>query len=370
MAAETQPERVVPDRTLLDPRGAEALAGFKSMFNGKDLNPEDKFQAWEGLTQFWSVKDGAITGQTTSDNPAKGNTFLVWKGGDVGDFEFRSTYRIVANNTVGFANSGIQYRSKLVDPSYFVVGGYQADMEAGKTYSGILYEERGRGILANRAEKVVIHADPGQPKIEVVGKLGDSADIQAQIKPNDWNEYVIVAKGNHLQHFINGRQTIDVVDEQSSKVAKSGILALQLHAGQPMTVQFKNLRIKMQAAAASAQSEIERVQGNWVASELIENGEGAPSDVLSKLKLKINGNRFSLEHPDGVYEGKFEIKDSGTPRKMDITLDDGSEAPALYEFSNETIRVCYAQPGGTRPSAFRSSAGSDLTVAIYKRPNP
>ncbi len=220
---------------------ADAEEGFESLFNGKDLT------GWEGLTRFWSVQDGAITGQTTKDNPARGNTFLVWKGGDVADLELRLAYKIVPNNTRTFANSGIQYRSKLADPKNFVVGGYQADMEAAKGFSGILYEERGRGILAERGQKVVIAGEedaPDKTKITVTGSLGNSAEIQAKIKSEDWNEYVIIARGNHLQHFINGHQTVDVIDQQASKAAKSGILALQLHAGEPMTVQFKNIRLK------------------------------------------------------------------------------------------------------------------------------
>lgn len=215
--------------------------GFKPLFNGTDLT------GWEGLTKFWSVKDGAITGQTTRENPTRGNTFLVWKGGDVSNFELRLSYKIVPNNDKVFGNSGIQYRSQIADPVNFVVGGYQADFEAGKTYSGILYEERGRGILAERGQRVVVKgdaADPNKTKIEVLGTLGSSDAIQGKIKANDWNEYVIIARGNHLQHFINGQQTVDVTDEQASKAAKSGVLALQLHAGDPMTVQFKNIRLK------------------------------------------------------------------------------------------------------------------------------
>ena len=75
-------------------------------------------------------------------------------------------------------------------------------------------------------------------------RVGKSEDIQAAIKHEDWNNYVIIANGSHLQHFINGHQTIDVTDEQESKAAKSGVLALQIHVGPPMTVQFKNLRMK------------------------------------------------------------------------------------------------------------------------------
>jgi hypothetical protein len=128
-----------------------------------------------------------------------------------------------------------------VDPSYWVINGYQADMEAGATYTGILYEEGGRGIMVGRGEKVVWSKDG---KKEVVGSVGSADAIQAAIKKGDWNEYVIIAKGNHLQQFINGKQTIDLVDEEVAKRALSGVLALQLHAGSPMMAQFKNIRLK------------------------------------------------------------------------------------------------------------------------------
>ncbi|MDB6109234.1 MAG: hypothetical protein JWR69_984 [Pedosphaera sp.] len=214
---------------------AETEAGYKSIFNGKDLT------GWDGSPDLWSVKDGVITGQTTVEHPAKENTFLIWTNGTVGDFELHCSFKLVPGDSAGFANSGIQYRSKNVKPSYWVVSGYQGDMEAGQTYSGILYEEKGRDILAKRGDKVVISADG---KKNVVGSVGKSAEIQASIKQGDWNDYVIIAQGNHLVHKINGHVTVDVTDEQESKAAKSGILALQLHAGHPMLVQFKDLRIK------------------------------------------------------------------------------------------------------------------------------
>ncbi len=207
-------------------------AAERSLFNGKDLD------GWKGL-DFWTVEDGAITGRTTKEKPTKGNTFIVWQGGKVSDFELTFRYRIVGGN------SGVQYRSKLVDEKGFVVAGYQGDFEAGKTYSGILYEEKGRGILAKRGEKVVIKegADAKKPKIEVTGSLGKTEEIQAKIKAEAWNEYRIVAKGGHLQHFINGVQTVDVTDE-TAVGAKQGLLALQLHAGPPMVVQFKDIVLK------------------------------------------------------------------------------------------------------------------------------
>jgi hypothetical protein len=213
--------------------GAEE--GFVEIFNGKDLT------GWEGNPKLWSVQDGAITGQTTADNPAKRNTFLIWTNGTVADFELRCSFKLTPGDSKGFANSGIQYRSKVADPAYWVVHGYQADMEAGPTYTGILYEEGGRGILAQRGEKVVVGQDG---KKQVVGSLGSAAEIGAAIKKGDWNDYVILVKGNHLQQFINGKQTMDLVDEEEAKRAMSGILALQLHAGPPMMAQFKDIRLK------------------------------------------------------------------------------------------------------------------------------
>jgi Domain of Unknown Function (DUF1080) len=206
--------------------------GFTSLFNGKDLT------GWVGDPTIWSVKDGAITGQTLTPKSSP-NTFLVWKDGTVEDFELRFSYRIVGGN------SGVQYRSKVVDQEKWVVGGYQADFEAGKTYSGILYDESsiagGRGIMAQRGEKVLWDKDG---KKHVTGSLGKSDDIQAKIKPEQWNDYVITAKGHHFVHKINGVTTVDVTDETASKRLKSGVLAIQVHAGPPMLVQVKNIRLK------------------------------------------------------------------------------------------------------------------------------
>jgi hypothetical protein len=215
---------------------ADLEPGFKSLFNGKDLT------GWEGRPEHWSVKDGAITGITTKENPAKGNNFLIWKGGTVDDFEIRFSYKIIANNTKNFANSGMQYRS--VDKGNFVVAGYQGDFEAGTTFSGILYDESGgagnRGIMAARGEKVEWDENC---KKQVTGSVGKSEDIQAKIKKEEWNDYVIIARGDHLTHKINGVTTVDVVDKCAKKLS-SGILALQIHAGDPMTVQVKDIRIK------------------------------------------------------------------------------------------------------------------------------
>ncbi len=201
--------------------------GFESIFNGKDLS------GWDGDGKFWSVQDGAITGQTTAENPTKANTFLIWKGGTVKDFELRLKFRMEGGNT------GIQYRSK--DKGNWVVNGYQADFDAGKTYAGILYEEGGRGILANVGQKVTIGANG---KIQVTGVTTDPKEIRGAIDIKEWNDYVVIAKGNHLTHIINGKTTVDVIDEQVEKRAMEGIVAFQVHAGPPMKIQFKDIFLK------------------------------------------------------------------------------------------------------------------------------
>ena len=213
--------------TCLAPDKADE-AGFKPLFNGKDLT------GWKGDMKRWSVEEGAITGKTSAEDPLKYNTFLVWDGGEVSDFELRFSYKIVKGN------SGVQYRSKLMDPEKFIVGGYQADIDATPTYTGINYDERGRGILATRGQRVTI-AEDGKKTEE---KFGDPKELQQKIKNEDWNDYVIIAKGNNLQHHINGTLMSEVTDNQKDKAPKSGILAIQVHTGPPMTIQVKDIRMK------------------------------------------------------------------------------------------------------------------------------
>jgi hypothetical protein len=214
-----------------------AEPGFQPLFNGRDL------AGWEGNIELWSVKDGAITGVTRADPKLTHNTFLVCTNGTFDDFELRFSYRIVGGN------SGVQYRSQVLRQGAFgpIVGGYQADFEAGRTYNGILYEEQGRGILANQGQKTVIRAHPedsNKHQVEVVGSVSEPAAIRAAIREEEWNDYVIIARGNRLQQFINGVPTVEVIDEHKERAAQSGLIALQIHTGPPMVVQFRNVRIR------------------------------------------------------------------------------------------------------------------------------
>ncbi|MDP6358664.1 MAG: DUF1080 domain-containing protein, partial [Planctomycetota bacterium] len=216
---------------------------FQNLFNGKDLT------GWAGRTEFWSVKDGAILGKTTAENPLKAHTFLVWEGGEVKDFMFKATVRFAGNN------SGVQYRSRLMNRTDFTVKGYQADLHPRREFFGMLF---GRGIIARRFQQVEVGAD-GEPR--VVGKVGDK---NRELLSTEWNELTIIAVGNRLIHQINGINTVDVTDNHPA-AKRNGILAFQLHVGAPMTVELKDIRLRhlkgMEANATLKAAIANRKQG-------------------------------------------------------------------------------------------------------------
>ncbi len=214
--------------TFLSPLlyASENEEGFHPIFNEKDLS------GWEGDYRYWSVQDGTITGEITEDLPGDRNQFLEWKLGPVDDFELRFSYRIFDGN------SGVQYRSQVED--HWHVEGYQADFEAGQKWTGATYDEHGRGPLAMRGEKTIIDEE-GNKTTE---QFADPDELLSHVKQEDWNEYTIIARGNHLVNIINGHVMSEVIDNQSSENDHIGSLALQLHSGPPMKVQFKNLRLK------------------------------------------------------------------------------------------------------------------------------
>ena len=333
--------------------------GFTSIFNGKSL------EGWEGNPAIWSVQDGAITGQTKPDTNLKHNTFLVWKAGTVEDFELRFRYKIVGGN------SGLQYRSKVAEqgPQGPIVAGYQADFEAGKNYSGILYEERGRGILAQRGQKTrITAAEGGKFKIEVVETLGKSEELQAGIKNEDWNDYVVVAQGNHLVHSINGKVTADVTDEDAAHAAKSGVLAFQVHAGPPMVVQFKDVRLKkLPAGTAAVGTDLDRMQGEWVAVSGLREGQALPQEWISSIRLKIQGSKYEVAWNDGGDQGTLKLKSDAQPKHMDITSDASGAIAGIYALQDRFLQVCYGTGGAERPKDFDAPTGSSSLAISYKR---
>ena len=218
-------------------------SSFVSIFDGTSLN------GWEGDTAVWHAKDGMIVGEVTpSSTPLKTNTFLIWSNGKPSDFELKGEYQISAEG-----NSGIQYRSEEVEGVPFGLRGYQFDIDGANTYTGQNYEERARSIIAFRGQKVTL--PPVTESIEALAKnniwsvavvtdsLGSRDSLKALIHEG-WNSFHIVAKDNHLQHYINDVLMCDVTDNDTTNRKASGLIGLQMHAGHIMRVAFRNLTLK------------------------------------------------------------------------------------------------------------------------------
>ena len=206
--------------------------GFVTIFNGKDL------AGWHGLEGYWEVKDGAIVGKETKENSKQ--TFLVFEGGAVKDFELHLKFKFATPD----GNSGIQFRSKVIEPDTSRVGGYQADFDAKNGYTGIIYDEAGvagkRDIMSNRGERTHWDAN-NQRTAEPLDK--SVAEIKQAIKTGDWNDVVLKVQGNHVLYQINGVTTTEMTDD-SPKALKEGVLAFQLHKGFTMEIQLKDIKLK------------------------------------------------------------------------------------------------------------------------------
>jgi hypothetical protein len=225
--------------SLTTTASAKENDGFQSLFDGKTM------EGWSGNPKFWSIQDGAITGITTPDNVTNGNTFCIYKDEKGGDFELMFDFRIEGHN------SGVQYRSFRLEGAadQWRIGGYQADMDAEKKWAGTLYGEKFRGILAKRGERAVLGEGPAPKKkgglARKVESLGDPAELGKKINDYpEWNTFRVVAKGYNFKHYINDTLMIDCTDNDEENRRDSGLIALQLHQGPPMKVQFKNIKIK------------------------------------------------------------------------------------------------------------------------------
>jgi hypothetical protein len=207
--------------------------------------PVSRFQDWNGDPKFWRAENGMIVGESTQEKVVGPNTFLIWRGGSPGDFELKAEIRM--NST----NSGIQYRSKMLQPNEgggdnpghaWRLGGYQMDMDFSNQYPGILYEEAGRGFLAERGKITYIAADGTK---STIGQLESSEALAATFKPGEWNQFHLIARGNTLVHIVNGHVTAVCIDDDLKNRSMGGLVGFQLHAGPPMKLELRNVAIKL-----------------------------------------------------------------------------------------------------------------------------
>lgn len=198
------------------------LEGAESLFDGKTLD------GWAGNENLWSVKDGVIQG-STHGNKIGGNTFLIWRGAELEDFHLVYEARCVGNN------SGVMYRSQIVDQAGYVMRGYQCDLHPNAPYTAMIYGEKERGIIVTRGQTMTI--DPAGKKTVATSVKPESVDVA------QWQTYEIICKGNHIVQKLNGEIAIDLVDDYKDRIRK-GSIGLQLHAGEAMLVEFRNIQLK------------------------------------------------------------------------------------------------------------------------------
>lgn len=186
-----------------------AGAFAEALFNGRNLD------GWDGDPDLWRVESGILIGDTGAKTiPA--NTFLIHR-------KIFRDFHLIAEVRLRNGNSGIQFRSRHEPGPGWIVTGYQADFseDGERSAWGNFYEEKGRG------RGVMKTPDEGWRKGKLVYRQGD------------WNRVEVIARGPRMQLKLNGEVTVDVTDEKAS----DGVIALQLHRGPAMRVEFRRIEV-------------------------------------------------------------------------------------------------------------------------------
>ncbi len=183
--------------------GLVETTGFVPLFNGRDLT------GWDGDTALWSARDGVLVGASPG---LKRNEFLSTER-TYGDFMLKLTFRL-AN---GLGNSGVQFRSDQLPPNEMI--GYQADI--GQNYWGCLYDE-------SRRKRVL--------------QQGSEAAVKS-LKKDGWNSYEVRAMGPNIRLMLNGKNSVNYT-ETDPEIKTDGKIAVQVHAGGPMRIEFKDVYIQ------------------------------------------------------------------------------------------------------------------------------
>lgn len=202
---------------------------FVNLFNGRDLS------GWTGNPRIWIVHEGAITGRNTPENRVTENTFLIWTGGEVEDFELHAKFRLEGGN------SGIYFHSRVrTDMHHEPLVGPQADFSADQRWTGVLMEYTLREVIAERGQRVQVDEDG---KITEIGRTGDATELLKHVDLSRWNQYLIKSRQGHTTLSINGQLMCEAIDRDPNR-PKRGKLALQVHRGPDMKVQFKDLYLR------------------------------------------------------------------------------------------------------------------------------
>ena len=208
--------------------------GFRSIFDGQSL------AGWSGNDTHWRVENGSLVGEITPETLVKSNTFIIWQGGNPRDFELKLEYRISP-----LGNSGVNYRSVVIPDevtpeNQFSMRGYQCDIDGRQRYTGNNYEEKGRRFLALRGQ--LTHVVGGRPPV-LLAQIGDN-DALASVVSDDWNAVHLIVRDNTFIHMINGQVMSVVIDDDAANRPSDGQIAVQVHVGPPMKVEYRKIRLK------------------------------------------------------------------------------------------------------------------------------
>ncbi|MDA7881284.1 DUF1080 domain-containing protein [Akkermansiaceae bacterium] len=243
----------------------------QSLFDGKSLDQ------WEGNPDIWRIEENAITASIPEGETLKNNEFLYWKG-TASDFDLSLQYRITGGPT---ANSGIQIRSRK-DASGHAVG-YQCDLDDGALWLGRIYDEHGRGLIAERGALTKISVE-GERHVIPFSK---PASLTRFAKPNDWNHYLIRARGNRIEIHINGTHFTTLEDYQKNEAELSGLIAVQIHSGSgPAKIQFRDITLTSFQSKPTPEP-VTSAPGRLTSSPLLwnlnSNPAGEENDITSNM---------------------------------------------------------------------------------------
>lgn len=326
------------------PRAADSE--FVSIFNGKTL------EGWDGDPVYWAAKDGVLVGTVTPETRLKRNSFIIWRGGTVGDFELKCDYRVSARG-----NSGINYRSVELESLPYSMRGYQADIDGGDQWTANLYEERGRTFIAQRGQRSVV--DPGE-RPRVVDIFATPEEMQKIVKKDDWNSYHLIVRGDHHLQYLNGVLMNEAWDRDDKNGPRTGLLGVQVHIGPPMTIEYRNIRLarfpNSDTKAAAAPGKVvlltedskklmtfETMKGlafvQEQAASLTSPRPAAPRAGEEQLTVK---SRLHLIRQDlGQPQAAAIAPDVGAPR--DIVLIEGDRKVRLPDDRTRTSRLGFDQ---------------------------
>ena len=214
-----------------------SIACLARVGNAEPINIFDGFSlnGWQGDPEHWRVDDGAIVGEIPAGERLRKNTWLIWTGGELEDFELNLQFKLTG---AAAANSGIQFRCQVRDVDH--VSGYQADLDLGATWLGRIYDEHGRALLVERGSRVLIEAD-GTRRSE---SFAPANQYTVLFRENAWNDYRIVAVGDRIAVYVNGTLFSELRDQQTGERDLSGKLAFQLHSGPETRIEFRKIQLE------------------------------------------------------------------------------------------------------------------------------